>query len=127
MNNIYLVGNLVADPQTRVISDTLKVANFSIAVEDRVGPRKPKTTSYFDVVAWNKTAEIIVEHFTKGAKLAVFGHVKQETYENKEGKKVSKFTVVADQILNIPARERNTTQAAQSEPVYASTGDDIPF
>lgn len=121
MNQVYLMGNVVADPQPRVISPTLKVANFSVAVEDK---NKDKTISYYDVCAWQKTADIIVQHFTKGSKIALMGHLKQETWE-KDGKKNSKITVVADSILNIPARERSSQSAPAQVPVAAT--DDIPF
>lgn len=109
MNSVFISGNLTADPQGKIVSNNVKLANFTVAVSDRNGPNKEKTTSFIDVTAWNKTAEIIIQHFVKGSMLSLAGHLKQESYEDKNGNKISKIRIVADEVLNIPARNRSVS------------------
>lgn len=115
MNSVVVSGNLTADPQGKVLSNNLKLVNLTLAVSDRTGPKKEKSTSFLDVVAWNKTSEIIMQHFVKGSMLSIAGHLKQESYEDKNGNKVSKIRIIADEVLNIPARNKVDTNSTNVE------------
>lgn len=113
MNNVFLSGNCVADPNVRTVGGgSMKVGTVSIAVKDA---GKKNTTSYFDLEFWNKTAELLGQHYFKGKQIAIAGKLKQESYQNKEGKAVKNIKVVCDEILNLPAKSEDATVAVGNE------------
>lgn len=113
MNQVFITGKLVADPQVRPVSNNMKVATFSIAVPD--GGKK-NTTSFFDVDAWNKTAELVGQYFTKGQTISIQGKLRQDSYvDKKTNQTVKKLKIVADQILNLPQLQPQETSTAPEE------------
>ncbi len=48
---------------------------------------KVTDTQWHNVVAWNKTAEIIEKYVTKGNEIAIEGKLTSRSYESKEGEK----------------------------------------
>lgn len=132
MNQVVLTGRLVSDPVSRKIGDSRKVANFSIAVEDRTGPNtKEKSVSFIDICAWGKTADIILENFAKGSMLAIAGYLKQDSYTDRNGNEVKKVQIVANEILNIPRKSNSPSQQSlQSSAAYEYTKEQyesVPF
>lgn len=115
MNKVLIAGNLVKDPQVRVVGNGMKVVGFTLAVSNK---DKEKTVSYIDCDAFSKTAEFIGKNFTKGKQMLVEGRLKQDVWE-KDGKKNSKLCVKVDEVHYIQG-ERNT--APQEEPVTAGSG-----
>lgn len=100
MNQVFVTGKLVADPQVRNLANNMKVTTFSVAVAD--GGKK-QTTSFFDVDAWNKTAELIGKYFTKGQSISLQGKLRQDSYvDKKTNQTVKKVKIVVDQVLNLP-------------------------
>lgn len=65
-------------------TDTGKlICNFSLAVT--VGRGEQKKTEWYDVVAWEKTAEILSEFVGKGSKLQVRGDFELQLWKSKDG------------------------------------------
>lgn len=130
MNQVFLTGRLVSDPVSRKIGEgDLKVANFSIAVDNKVGPKKEKSVSFVDVCAFGTTANIILENFAKGAMLAIAGHLKQDSYTDRNGNEVKKMQVIGNEVLNIPSkRTAAPQQTAQSAAAYTKEQyESVPF
>lgn len=55
--------------------------------------------STHNVVAWNKTAEIIEKYVTKGNEIMVEGKLTSRSYETKEGEKKYITEVVCNELL----------------------------
>lgn len=99
--NVSVVGNLTRDPELRFTPKGDAVANFSIAVNERVkegndwvdGP-----VSYYDVTAWRYLAEAVAENLTKGQRVVVLGKMKIDKYETRDGEQRSKPLVTAEEI-----------------------------
>lgn len=127
MNNVFISGNLVADPAVRVVGSNLKVCSVSVGVKDRVGKGKPATTSFFDLEMWNKTAELVGQYFVKGQTLSVVGALKQESYTNKKGEQVKRIKITVDEIINLPSSK----SAPQPQEVNVggdyNSDEDLPF
>lgn len=95
-NSITLVGNLVHDPEVSFIDSGKARVGLSIAVNREVNGEK--YTSYFDCTVWGKLAENAGTSLKKGDRVIVFGSLKQQTYETKDGSKRSQVEVVASEI-----------------------------
>ena len=61
MNSVSLIGRLTADPETRYFESGKVVAKFSIAVN-----RTKDEADFFEIEAWEKTAEVVSQYCKKG-------------------------------------------------------------
>lgn len=96
MNKLMMIGRLSRDPEIRVSQDgQTTVARFGIAV-DRRG--KDQKADFFNVTAFNKTAQFVEKYLKKGTKIAIAGRLQQDEYTNKDGQKVTSVSIVADEV-----------------------------
>jgi single-strand DNA-binding protein len=54
--------------------------------------------SYFDITTWNRLAEVCNEYLSKGRGVRVVGRLKQDRWEDPEGKTRSKVHIVAEHV-----------------------------
>ena len=101
-NKVQLIGNLGNDPEIITLESGKKLAKFSLATneyyKDADGQKQTKT-DWHNLVAWNKTAEIIENYVTKGKEIAVEGKLTSRSYETKEGEKRYITEVVVNEVL----------------------------
>lgn len=93
MNTVNIIGTLVRDPELRVFAEN-KAATFTIAVNSFA--KGEKRVEFFNVVSFGKNAETICKHLHKGYTLPITGHLHQDVYTSKEGKKVSNVCIYLD-------------------------------
>ena len=89
-NKVQLIGNLGNDPEIITLESGKKLAKFSIATNDsykNAMGEKVTDTQWHNIIAWNKTAEIIEKYVTKGNEIAIEGKLTSRSYETKEGEK----------------------------------------
>jgi single-strand DNA-binding protein len=100
LNSILLEGNLVADPELRYTPKGSAVCSFRVACNRfyKQDEEMQKEVSYFDVTAWNRQAEVCNEYLTKGRGVRVVGRLKQDRWEDAEGKTRSKVHIVAEHV-----------------------------
>lgn len=98
---VTLIGNLVRDPELRFTAGGDAVANFTVAVNERIKDGNDWVdgeTSYYDVTAWRKLGEQVAEHLLKGSRAIIVGKMKIEKYDAKDGTPRTKVVVTADEI-----------------------------
>jgi len=83
------------------------VCSFGLAV-NRVyrvdeGETREETT-FVDVEAWGRQAEVISKYVSKGGPLFVEGRLKLDSWENKEGEKRNKLKVVLENMQLLGSR-----------------------
>ena len=101
-NKVQLIGNLGNDPEILTLESGKKLAKFSIATNEtykNANGEKVTDTQWHNVVAWNKTAEIIEQYVSKGSELLVEGKLTSRSYETKEGEKRYITEVVCNEFL----------------------------
>ena len=101
-NKVQLIGNLGNDPEIITLDSGKKLAKFSIATNDHYRNAKGEKvtdTQWHNVVAWNKTAEIIEKYVVKGNEIAVEGKLTSRSYEDKNGEKKYITEVVCNELL----------------------------
>jgi single-strand DNA-binding protein len=98
MNLVVLAGNLGRDAETKFTPGGASVTTFSVATTRNVkrGENWEKVTDWHNVTAWQK--EKLAQYLVKGAKVCITGRLETQTYDDKDGKKVYRTHVVADQI-----------------------------
>lgn len=95
MNSVHIIGNLTRQPELRFTQNGKAVANMTVAVADKFNK---DNTYFFDVVVWNKTAELCAEWLDKGKKVGVTGRLTSRTYETQDGQKRKVVEIVADDV-----------------------------
>lgn len=88
---VILLGRLGKDPELKTVGENKAVVNFTMATSEKYGGEEK--TTWHNITAWAKTAEVIAEHCHKGDMILIEGRLSNETYE-KDGvtKTVTKIT-----------------------------------
>lgn len=97
MNLLIISGNLGQDPEMRFTPTGKPVTNFSIAVNSR-GPDNQPEPTWFNVICWEKLAEITNQYLHKGSKVLVEGRLKVRKYETKQGEPRFSLDVTANNV-----------------------------
>jgi single-strand DNA-binding protein len=123
MNQAFLTGNLGRDPEQKQTANGTTVVTFSLATRDR----KDEST-WHNITAFNKTAEIIAQYCAKGSKIAVAGRISNRQYE-KDGEKRTWSEVIANEVELLDKKGDNPTAKPAPAPVTKEDEyeDDIPF
>ncbi len=102
MNSVILIGNLASDVELREFAEDKRRATFRLAV-DRNG--KDVETDFFQIVVWDRQAQLCAEYLAKGRKIGLEGRLRYRTWED-EGQKRSVVEVVAYRVefLSGPAQ-----------------------
>jgi len=107
-NKVILLGNLTRDPETRSLTSGHTICNLGIAVsrtyQTRDGERKEETT-FVDVTAFGKQAEVIAKYMRKGRPLMIEGRLKLDQWETQEGQKRSKLSVILETFQFVGGRD----------------------
>ena len=108
LNKVMLIGNLTRDPELRQTPKGTAVAQFGLAVnrtfkgEDGQGREE---TTFVDLEAWGKQAEVIAKYLSKGKPVFIEGRLKLDQWEDKNGGgKRSKMRVVVENFQFLGAR-----------------------
>ena len=137
LNNVVLMGRLVADPELRTTGTNVSVTSFAIAVDRAfVKAGEERQADFIDIVAWRQTAEFITRYFRKGSMIAIQGSIQTRMYEDKNGNKRKAVEVVASNVSFCGSKSETGSGASQSSyagdtysapaPSY-STGSDSDF
>ena len=102
-NQVHLLGNLTADPDVKKVGPTT-VASFTVAVNTRGKDRKPHG-EFFPCEVWGGWADNFVKTAKIGALVAVYGRLKQDSWEDKTSKeKRSRVLVRADRAYHLESQ-----------------------
>jgi single-strand DNA-binding protein len=147
VNKVQLIGRLGKDPEIRTFEGNNKIANFTLATNERY---KDKTGNMIDVTDWHnvvvrftKQAEIAEKYLKKGMLVYIEGKLKNRSWDDKDGNKKYITEVVVDSFnmlekqdvsMTLPPTESNkkivdtpTTTPQETTPESKSEGDDLPF
>lgn len=90
MNKVFLMGNLTKDPEIRYTQSGKACLRFAIGVTKPVKNQDGKyEADFFNIVAWEKTAELIARYCAKGSKILIEGRLQTSSYEKNGEKKIS--------------------------------------
>ena len=129
MKSVNLVGYLTADVEERVTQNGNAVANFSMALNRRYrqGDDVKTETTFIDLVAFGRTAEVAVKYLGKGRPVGIEGRLRQRQWETEGGAKRSKIEVVVNQLHLMPRNGKNGNGAEAAVEGTEEEPFDIPF
>jgi len=130
LNKVMLIGNLGKDPEMRYTANGSAVTTFSLAVNRSYvagdGGERREETEWFNIVTWNKLAELLGQHLTKGRKVFCEGRLSTRSWDGPDGQKRYRTEVIANQVLFL-----DRAQGAPMDGMGGTSGDiepdDLPF
>ena len=122
-NLTILTGRITKDLELRQAGQT-QVTNFSMAVDN---PFKKDDTSFFDVVAFGKTAELLNNYCGKGSKVLIEGNLKQDRFQDKEGNNRSVVRVIANRIEFLDNKGSNQQNSQSQQQRGQAPAGNNPF
>jgi single-strand DNA-binding protein len=153
VNKVILVGHLGRDAETKFTPAGAAVTSFSVATsrrwKDQQSGEWKEETDWSNVTLWR--SENLANYLTKGKQVYVEGRLQTRSYEDKDGKKVYRTDVVADDVIllggaggaggpsggrdeysqqpvSMPrSAQKSSTQAPREEFNQGITDDDVPF
>lgn len=129
LNSILIEGNLIRDPQTRTTTNGTMICTFSIATNKyyKKGEMLEREVSFFDVETWSKLAEACYARGKKGRGVRIVGRIKQERWNDKDGKARSKVILVAEHVEFRHESKKLEETVQQEEFVAEEVAEAIPF
>ena len=121
LNNVTLMGRLVADPELKTTQNGTSVVSFRLAVERNYAPQgQERQADFIPCVAWRQTAEFISKYFAKGRMIAVEGSLQSRNYEDKNGQKRTAIEVIVERVHFTGERVPASAGQASAPPASAA-------
>jgi single-strand DNA-binding protein len=150
VNKVILIGNLGKDPEVKYTPSGMAVARFTLATNERYKDKEGNwqdKTEWHNLVAFQRTAEIVGEYLKKGRSCYVEGRLQTSSWDDKEsGQKKYRTEIIVNDLVLLGGRdggEGGSSRGAkssgfdQSGPDYDNapapahptevTDEDIPF
>lgn len=128
INQVMLMGRLSQDPEVKSTTTGKTLAHLNLAVDKASGDG----TDFFNLTAWEKTAELAQQYLNKGSKVLIQGSLSIDSWE-KDGQKFSRPNITVRDITFLDSKsdvaKKNVKtvfggSAKDEEPVDLSS---IPF
>lgn len=141
VNKAILIGNLGKDPELRYTPGGKAVVSFSLATTERWSGQdgqKQESTTWHNIVAWGRPAELMKEYLAKGRQVYIEGRIVNRSYDDKDGNKRYVSEIVVQNFQFLGGRpgagggaERDYSQSPPEDmpapPQGGNGDDDLPF
>lgn len=109
VNKTILVGNLGADPDSRMTPQGTCVTNLSIATDEsykdkNTGQMVPRT-EWHKVVVYNRLAEIARDYLRKGSKVYTEGRLQTRKWQDQSGQDRYSTEVIANELQMLDSKQ----------------------
>ncbi len=102
LNHVIISGRLTQDPDLRYTPRGTAVCTLRLAVSrwyrDKDTGELKEEPSFFNVIAWNKWAELSGERLKKGSAVVVEGQLRSRNWETPTGEKRYTVEIIARRI-----------------------------
>lgn len=134
MNSVKFLGRATSDIELKKTNSGKAVATFSLAVKR---PYTKDATDFFNLVAWERTAELLSDYVKKGTMVVIEGYVTNRQYE-KDGQKRYATEVVVERFHFCGGKnDGESNNSSQNKPQatgtasygldYDDSDDSLPF
>ena len=106
-NKVQLIGNLGNAPEVKTTESGKKLAKFSMATNEsyrNANGEKVTETTWHNLVAWGKVAELAEKYLTKGKEVAIEGKLINNSYTDKDGNKKYITEVQVNELLMLGSK-----------------------
>lgn len=122
MNRVEIIGRLTRDANLQSSASGTSYYRNGIAV-DRKG--KDAGTDFFNLLAFNKTAEFLDKYFRKGSKIAISGRLQSGEYTKQDGTKVTTVEIVVEECDFCESKGESKSESNPAQNAPQSTKNDF--
>jgi single-strand DNA-binding protein len=116
-----IVGRAGRDAEQRFTPAGKAVTQFSVAVD--IGWGDNKKTQWYEVVCWDKLAEVAAQYVKKGSKVLCDGVAELNEYTGKDGTSKASLRLTAREVKFLS--DKSETGTGNAAPFVDD--DDLPF
>lgn len=118
INNVVLVGRLANDPELKYTASGMPVTTFRLAVDrGRKSESGEDQTDWLDIVAFQKTAELVSQWLDKGSLVGIEGRIQSRSWQAQDGSKRYAVEIVANNVRFLESKqEAERRRAAKGQP-----------
>lgn len=132
VNKVILLGYIGRDPEVKFTPSGTPVAKFSLATNERFKDKNgdwQERGEWHNLVAWQRTAEIVGEYCKKGSQIYVEGRLRTDSWDDKEsGQKKYRTEIVIDELVLLAGKGGAKPSAGEPvEMITTITEDEKPF
>lgn len=116
INIVIMSGRLTREPEVRYMDSGFAIAKTAIAVHraKKKDEAEPKA-DFYDVDAFGKLAEFLEDKGFKGQRVVIVGRLENDEYENRDGQRVKKTKIIANNINVYDWRDRPADRLPNEE------------
>lgn len=106
-NKVQLIGHLGNAPEVKTTESGKKLARFSVATNEsyrNAKGEKVTETTWHNLVAWGKVADIAEKYLNKGSEVAIEGKLINRSYSDKDGIKKYITEVQVNELLMLGSK-----------------------
>ncbi len=130
VNKVILVGHIGKDPEIKYTPSGTAVAKFSLATNERYKDKDGNwqdRTEWHNIVAWQRTAEIVGEYCKKGSQIYLEGRLRTDSWDDKQsGQKKYRTEIVVNDLVLLGGRGEGEGAPAGRSRAAASAGAEQP-
>jgi single-strand DNA-binding protein len=121
VNRVFLIGNLVAEPDVKATPKGTYVANIRLATHTYVGKdddgKAKEETEFHRLVAFGKLAEFAGHYLKKGRAVYAAGRLRTSSWPDNGGVKRFRTEVILDELKFVGAKPQELAEVAEVEEV----------
>ena len=116
INNVTLVGRLVAPPELKKTPNNVSVLQGTLAVNRNFkNENGDREADFINCVMWRQQAENLANWAKKGALIGITGRIQTRSYDNQQGQRVYVTEVVAEQFQLLESKGQGNQQGQQRQ------------
>ena len=128
MNKVFMIGRLCKDPEQRVTATGTPVTSFTLAVNRKFTKDGDRQADFFNIVAWQKSAEFAYKYFKKGQQVLVSGRLENRSWEDNAGVKRYATDVIAEEVEFADSKKEDKEDWKPADKqIDISDESDLPF
>lgn len=123
MNNILiLTGRITRNIELKYTNSNKPYTNINLAVNNA-----KDDTTFIDIKLFNNLAQTVSKYCKKGDLIGIQGMVKNNNWEDNEGKKHYDYTFVANKVTFLQTSNKEVREKSNSEIVRDVVNSNDPF
>lgn len=117
-NRVIIMGNLTRDPEYKQLASGQTVCRLGLASNRQFKNKQTGTmvqeVCFVDIDVWGAQADSCNQYLQKGGSVLVEGRLKFDTWQDNEGQRRSKHSIVADRVTFLPASSSVSAESVDS-------------
>jgi single-strand DNA-binding protein len=126
VNKAILLGHVGKDPEIRSTNGGTIVASFSLATAERQKDGQGNwqdRTEWHNLVAFNRTAEVVRDYVRKGSQVLIEGKIQTRTWDDREsGHRKYRTEILVNDLTLLGGRSEDRGRDSGHGRGYARTG-----